>query len=79
MNIAFLGLNSDLVNINDQEEIINFFKKNILKLGKYASLISYFNNSFDSIRDVFRRGVNWERKRGVTYLLIFIFWPKFYT
>jgi len=52
MKIAFLGLSSNLTDITKQEEVINYLKFNILRVGEHVSLISYFNNNSDQINKI---------------------------
>lgn len=52
MKIAFLGITSNLIRNQDQENIFNFISGQLSKIGEQASLISYFNNSFESLRKI---------------------------
>lgn len=44
MKTALIGLTSSLIEIKSQEEVIEFLKRNIVKIGEEPSLISYGNN-----------------------------------
>ena len=52
MKIALIGLDANLNNISHQEKVIDFIKFNIQKLGESPSLVSYFNNSYDSLKSI---------------------------
>ena len=49
MKIAYLGVNSNLADTTKQEDIIQYLKFNILRVGEQVSLISYFNNNYQSL------------------------------
>lgn len=52
MNIAIIGLNSNLIQINNQEKIANYLKCKLYEIGESVSLISYFDNNLDLIKNV---------------------------
>lgn len=52
MKIACIGLNSNLINSNEQCEVIKYLNKKIYEIGENISLISYFDNSLDKIKSI---------------------------
>ena len=58
MKISFIGLDSNLTNIKKQDKIINSIKFNIFKIGEQASLISYFNNTFENLNNIIQDNYN---------------------
>ncbi|MGN0961360.1 MAG: hypothetical protein ACI4PF_04085 [Christensenellales bacterium] len=52
MKIAIIGLNSNLIKSKEQEKIINYLKNRLYEMGENVSLISYFDNNFDSLRNI---------------------------
>lgn len=52
MRIALLGINSNLIQSDAQERIINFLKKSLYEIGENVSLISYFDNNLETIRNI---------------------------
>lgn len=53
MKISCIGLNSNLINCNEQIDVIKFLNKKLYKLGERISLISYFDNNLEKIKKVF--------------------------
>jgi nicotinamide-nucleotide amidase len=51
MKIALIGINPNLANNKLQEEIIDYIKFNIIRMGGQVSLLSYFNNTFDNLKN----------------------------
>lgn len=52
MKIACIGLNSNLINNDEQSKIINYLNTKLYEIGENISLISYFQNSQDNIRNI---------------------------
>lgn len=52
MKISCIGLNSNLINSNEQIEVINFLSKKLYEVGESISLISYFDNKLEFIKNI---------------------------
>ena len=50
MKIACIALNSNLIDIEEQTKIINFLNKKLYEIGENISLISYFDNSLEKLK-----------------------------
>lgn len=53
MKIACIALNSNLINIDEQTKIINYLNTKLYEIGENISLISYFPNSQEGVRNIF--------------------------
>lgn len=53
MKIACLGINSNLIDTDKQCKIINFINKRLYEMGENVSLISYYDNSYDRLKNLF--------------------------
>lgn len=51
MKISCIGLNSNLVNSSEQIEVIKFLSKKLYEVGENISLISYFDNKLELIKN----------------------------
>jgi len=58
MNISILGLNSNLINIDKQNKLINLIKSKIYEIGESVSLISYFDNDLQNLQNIFNKDYN---------------------
>jgi len=54
MKIALLGISANLLDTTSQEEIINYIKLNISKIGERVSLVSYVNNDYEKLLNISR-------------------------
>jgi len=52
MKIACIALNSNLINNDEQTKIINYINTKLYEIGENISLISYFANSYDNIKQI---------------------------
>ena len=50
MKIACIALNSNLIDFEEQTKIINFLNKKLYEIGENISLISYFDNSLEKLK-----------------------------
>jgi len=53
MKISCIALNSNLIQSDEQTRIIKFLNTKLYEIGETFSLISYFDNSFEKIRNIF--------------------------
>ncbi len=51
MKIAIIGINNSFIDLSRQNDVIDYIKFNMIKQGKSPSLISYFNNNIDFLRN----------------------------
>lgn len=56
MRVALIGINSNLIQTSNQEKVINFIKDKLYEVGENISLISYFDNNYDSLRTIINSG-----------------------
>lgn len=54
MRIALIGINSNLIHSFEQEKMVSYLKKRFYEIGEDVSLISYFNNSYEFLKNVFQ-------------------------
>ncbi|MCI6014144.1 MAG: hypothetical protein MRZ09_04095 [Coprobacillus sp.] len=52
MKIACIALNSNLIEIKEQTNIIDFINKKLYEIGENISLISYFDNSLEKLKQI---------------------------
>lgn len=53
MKISTLVLNSNLIECDDQNEVLKFIKTKLYEIGENVSLISYFDNNLDKLKNIF--------------------------
>lgn len=53
MKISCIGLNSNLINSNEQIDVVKFLSKKLYEIGENISLISYFDNNLEKLKNVF--------------------------
>lgn len=53
MKIACIGINNNLINSSEQIKIINFITKKLYEIGESVSLISYFDNNYNALKDIY--------------------------
>lgn len=52
MKISCIILNSNLINCSEQTEVVNYISKKLYEIGENISLISYFDNSIEKIKNI---------------------------
>ena len=58
MKISCIGLNSNLINSNEQIEVIKYLNKKLYEIGENVSLISYFDNNLDKLKTLLQSDNN---------------------
>lgn len=53
MKVSCIALNSNLISKNNQDKIVNFISTKLYEIGENVSLISYFDNNIDKLRNLF--------------------------
>ena len=53
MKISCIALNSNLIQSDEQNKIINFLNTKLYEIGESISLISYFDNSYEKLKNIF--------------------------
>lgn len=53
MKISTLILNSNLIECDEQSGVLQFIKTKLYEIGENVSLISYFDNNLDKLRNIF--------------------------
>ena len=53
MKISCIALNSNLMQCEEQTSIIEFLSKKLYEIGENFSLISYFDNNYNKLKDIF--------------------------
>jgi len=56
MKICALILNSNLIECDEQSGVLNFIKTKLYEIGENISLISYFDNNLEKLRNIFYDG-----------------------
>ncbi len=54
MRIACIGLNSSLINCEEQSRVIRFLSSKLYEIGENVSLISYFDNMLESVKSIIK-------------------------
>lgn len=52
MKTAILGINGNLIQSHEQDKMISYLKKRLYEIGEDVSLISYFNNHLDTLKQI---------------------------
>lgn len=52
MRTAIIGINSNLIHSHEQDKMISYLKKRLYEIGEDVSLISYFSNNYDMIKNI---------------------------
>lgn len=58
MKIALIGLNSNLIQVDKHETIINYLNSKLYEIGESVSLISYFDNNLEKLKNIISDGYN---------------------
>lgn len=58
MRTAILGINANLIHSHNQDKIISYLKKRLYEIGEDVSLISYFNNNYDMLKNILNEKYN---------------------